>query len=134
MSAADLPASLPTSAETEARDASKHDSEKLTAPAAETEYLVSFTGDDDPRSPKSMSTARKWLIVLIVSSTSLCVACTSSLYTAAYGQIIDEFHIAEEVATLGLSMFVFGLGLSPMILAPLSEVSHLQLYSIWFVY
>jgi hypothetical protein len=88
-----------------------------------TYYQVSFTGDDDENNPKSMSTARKWLIVLVVSTTSLCVACTSSLYVGVYGQLEHEFHSNETVVTLGLSMFVVGLGLSPMVLAPLSEVS-----------
>ena len=85
-------------------------------------FEVKFSGDEDPRSPKSLSTLRKWVIVLIVSSTSLCVACTSSLYTGTYEQVMDEFGSNRTVTTLGLSMFVVGLGLSPMILAPLSEV------------
>ncbi|KAF2205973.1 MFS general substrate transporter [Delitschia confertaspora ATCC 74209] len=88
---------------------------------SQTDFVVSFTGDDDPRNPKSMSTVRKWLIVIIVSATSLCVACTSSLYVGAYGQLEKEFDSSEVVVTLGLSLFVVGLGLSPMLLAPLSE-------------
>lgn len=85
-------------------------------------FQVEFSGDEDPRSPKSLSTLRKWIIVLIVSSTSLCVACTSSLYTGTYAQVMEEFGSNPTVTTLGLSMFVVGLGLSPMVLAPLSEV------------
>lgn len=84
-------------------------------------FEVKFSGDEDPRSPKSLSTLRKWIIVFIVSSTSLCVACTSSLYTGTYAQVMEEFGSSPTVTTLGLSMFVVGLGLSPMILAPLSE-------------
>jgi hypothetical protein len=87
-----------------------------------TNFCVSFIGDDDKRSPKSMSTARKWFITMIVSTTSLCVACTSSLYVGTYGQLEKEFQASEIVVTLGLSLFVIGLGLSPMVLAPLSEV------------
>jgi hypothetical protein len=87
-----------------------------------TDYEVNFLGDDDPRNPRAIPTFRKWIYVLIISSTSLCVTCTSSLYTATYGQIQKEFHTSNIVATLGLSMFVVGLGISPMILAPLSEV------------
>lgn len=85
-------------------------------------FEVSFTGEDDPRSPRSISTLRKWLIVCIVSSSSLSVACTSSLYTTTYSQIEPYFHISDIEATLGLTIFAVGLGLSPMILAPLSEV------------
>ncbi|XHG01982.1 hypothetical protein AWENTII_005347 [Aspergillus wentii] len=84
-------------------------------------FVVSFIDDDDPRSPRSMSTARKWFIVVIVAMTSTCVACTSSLYSGTYAQIEKEMHVSKTVATLGLSMFVVGLGLSPMVLAPLSE-------------
>ena len=47
---------------------------------------------------------------------------TSSLYTTTYDQLMEEFHTSQEIATLGLSLFVFGLGLSPMFLGPLSEV------------
>ena len=95
----------------------------------EPSFEVKFSGDEDPRSPKSLSTLRKWIIVLIVSSTSLCVACTSSLYTGTYTQVMEEFGSNLTVTTLGLSMFVVGLGLSPMILAPLSEVKRAPSYS-----
>ncbi|GME23584.1 Major facilitator superfamily [Neofusicoccum parvum] len=73
------------------------------------------------RNPRIMSTARRWLIVVIVSASSLCVTCASSIYTSTYGQILPEFHSSRIVATLGLSLFVAGLGCGPMILSPLSE-------------
>ncbi|MCJ1474179.1 hypothetical protein MMC13_002837 [Lambiella insularis] len=89
---------------------------------------VTWDGDDDPMNPRSMTTARKWLIV-IVSSSSLCVTCTSSLYTSTYSQLTVEFACSEIVATLGLSLFVVGLERQevfrkrtrPMVLGPLSE-------------
>lgn len=107
----------------------------------ETNYQVSFSGDSDPLSPRSMSTLRKWLITLIVSCTSFCVAFTSSIYTTTYDQIMKEFQVSEIVATLGLSLFVVGLALSPMVLAPLSEfygrkpvyMISLLVYVIWII-
>ncbi|KAH7346295.1 major facilitator superfamily domain-containing protein [Rhexocercosporidium sp. MPI-PUGE-AT-0058] len=78
-------------------------------------------GDMDPSNPRSMTLARKWLVVLIVSASSLCVTCTSSIYTSTYGQITKEFHCSKIVATLGLSLFIMGLGVGPMLLGPLSE-------------
>jgi hypothetical protein len=48
--------------------------------------------------------------------------CTASLYTSTYSQLIPEFHSSRLVCTLGLSMFVAGLGTGPMVLSPLSEV------------
>ncbi|PBP27685.1 MFS general substrate transporter [Diplocarpon rosae] len=78
-------------------------------------------GDSDPLNPRSLSLARKWLVVLIISASSLCVTCASSIYTSTYGQITKEFHISRILATLGLSLFIMGLGLGPMLLGPLSE-------------
>ena len=95
------------------------DAEKCQDPNKQ--FEVRFDGDSDPMNPKSFSKFRKWTIVIIVSAGSTCVTCASSMYTLTYGQITTEFHISRVVATLGLSLFVMGLGLGPMILGPLSE-------------
>lgn len=75
----------------------------------EKDYTVTWDGDEDPEDPKTMSRPRKWLIVIIISSTSFCVTCNSSIYTTTYTQIEPRFHNGREVSTLGLSTFVFGL-------------------------
>ena len=36
-------------------------------------FEVNWDGDHDPRNPRNMSKARKWVIVLVVSMSSLCV-------------------------------------------------------------
>lgn len=86
-------------------DEEKHDKEG--AATAENdpgkEFEVTFDGDSDPMSPKNKSTLRKWGIVLIGSSCSLCVTCASALYTSTYPQIEREFGVGREVATLGLT-------------------------------
>ncbi|KAH7069750.1 benomyl/methotrexate resistance protein [Paraphoma chrysanthemicola] len=61
-------------------------------------YLVTWDGDSDPANPRSMSKLRRWLIVLICSASSLCV------------QLEPEFGSSRLVCTLGLSLFVAGLG------------------------
>nr|UPH69767.1 putative mfs multidrug protein [Neofusicoccum parvum] len=102
-------------------DEKQQDPEANGEPQWDPAFEVSFSGDTDPRNPKSMSELRKWFIVIIVATTSLCVACTSSLYTGTYAQVEAEFGSRRVITTLGLSMFVVGLGLSPMVLAPLCE-------------
>ena len=84
-------------------------------------YLVKFDGDTDPDSPRNRTTARKWFIVVILAGSAMCVTCASALYTSTYLQLERDFHISREVATLGLTTFVCGLGLGPMFLSPLSE-------------
>ena len=85
------------------------------------EFEVQFDGDSDPWNPKNKPTVRKWCIVLVGSTCSLCVTCASALYTSTYDQMEKEFHISREVATIGLTTYVCGLGLGPMFLSPLSE-------------
>lgn len=112
--------SVPTRFNMESSD--KPDTTRPTSSGNDEEFLVVFKDDKDVGNPKAMSTARKWLIVIIVSLSSLCVACTSSLYTGTYAQLREDLGSSRIVSTLGLSMFVIGLAVSPMFTAPLSEV------------
>ncbi|GIJ92651.1 hypothetical protein Asppvi_001929 [Aspergillus pseudoviridinutans] len=106
----------------------------------EREYVVSF--DMNPSmDPRNIDYARKWVIVLIVSLGSLCVTCTSSMYTMTYRQLTEEFHCSSLIATLGLTTYIFGLGIGPLFLAPLSElygrrniyIISFTLFLIWLV-
>lgn len=38
-----------------------------------------------------------------------------------YPGVEREFHVSAEVATLGLSLFVLGMGIFPLLVGPLSE-------------
>lgn len=87
-------------------------------------FEVAWDGLEDPMNPKGDvwgSMLRKWSIVCILAAASMCVTCASALYTSTYAQLEREFHISREAATVGLSIFVCGLGLGPMFLSPLSE-------------
>ncbi|KAI1320062.1 major facilitator superfamily domain-containing protein [Xylariaceae sp. FL0255] len=104
-------------------------------------FEVSFDGDNDPFNPRGMSHVRKWIIVAIVSLGSVCVTCTSSIYTATYDQMNAEFHISDLLATGGLSLFVLGIALGPLFLGPLSEyrgrrpvyLASWSLFVIWLI-
>ncbi|KAJ5653613.1 hypothetical protein N7490_000616 [Penicillium lividum] len=104
------------------------------------EYTVRWD-ENDPMNPRNMSKARRWMIVIIVSSGSLCVTCTSSMYTTTYVQLMKEFNCSQEVATLGLSFFIWGLGIGPLFLSPLSEfygrrviyITSFSLFLIWLI-
>lgn len=84
-------------------------------------FDVTCEADTDPDSPRTFNKPRKWLIVAVVATCSICVTVNSSLYTTTYDQIVPYFNSNREIATLGLSTFVIGLMIGPMILAPLSE-------------
>ena len=87
----------------------------------EKHFIVDWDGDDDPMNPKNKTEARKWMVVIILAFGSYCVTNTSALYTTTYEGMNKEFGTSRFVATLGLTTFVFGLGIAPMLLGPLSE-------------
>jgi hypothetical protein len=53
---------------------------------------------------------------------TLCVTCVASLYTTTYRQLDVEIHRSTFVSNLGLALFVWGFGLSPMVLEAISEL------------
>ena len=54
---------------------------------------------------------------------TFCVTACSSTYSGAITYIQKDLKMNEEVAVLGLSLYVLGLGFGPLLFAPLSEVS-----------
>ncbi|KAF5020744.1 hypothetical protein F66182_7246 [Fusarium sp. NRRL 66182] len=80
-------------------------------------FEVSWDGEKDPVCPRNMSTMRKWTIVSIACAGSVCV----SIYTATYAQMNAAFNTSTLVSTLGLSTFVLGIALGPVLTSPLSE-------------
>lgn len=53
---------------------------------------------------------------------TFCVTCCSSTYSGAIPYMMEDLHMSEEIALLGLSVYVVGFGLGPLLFAPLSEV------------
>ena len=70
---------------------------------------------------------------MIAAVATLAVAFVSSAYTGGIEQIIEQFHVSEEVVTLGVSLFVLGFAIGPLLWAPLSELYGRQaLYTITY--
>ncbi|KAH7921993.1 MFS general substrate transporter [Leucogyrophana mollusca] len=82
-------------------------------------YLVVLETEDNPQ---HMSSHRKWIAVLVISSASLCVTCASSIAAFTEQGSAQTFHVSHEVTVLGISLFVSGLGVGPLLVGPLSEV------------
>ena len=82
-------------------------------------YIVTWI-DHDPRNPMLYSKVKKWSIVLLVAIATLAVSFISSAYSGGVAQIIEGFRISEEVAILGVSLFVLGFAIGPLLWAPLS--------------
>ncbi|KAL8943693.1 MAG: hypothetical protein Q9216_000892 [Gyalolechia sp. 2 TL-2023] len=89
-------------------------------------YVVEFL-PNDPRNPMGFSMIKKWTITILVAFVTLAVAFCSSAYSGGIAQIVEEFHTSQEVAVLGLALFVCGFAIGPLAFAPLSELHGRQI-------
>ncbi|KAJ5917355.1 hypothetical protein N7466_010909 [Penicillium verhagenii] len=78
--------------------------------------------DNDPRNPMLFSETKKWSYTMLVAFATLAVSLVSSAYTGGVLQIEEEFGIGDEIATLGVSFFVLGFAVGPVLWAPMSEL------------
>lgn len=83
-------------------------------------YVVSWLTDDQ-RNPFAFSKSSKWTITLIVSLATLAVSLISSAYTGGLVEVVKSLHTSEELSLLGVSVFVVGFAVGPLLWAPLSE-------------
>ncbi|KPM36018.1 putative MFS-type transporter [Neonectria ditissima] len=84
-------------------------------------FLVEFV-QGDPQDPMAFSRSRKWTITLLQAIATLAATFVSSAYSGGVREVIRGFEISKEVATLGISLFVLGFAVGPLIWAPLSEL------------
>lgn len=88
------------------------------------EYAGSGTEDDpfmvtwipnDPRNPLYFSMTRKIVIMAATAFATLIVSFTSSAYIGSLSMVMKDFDVSNEVATLGLSLFIVGFAVGPLI-------------------
>ncbi|KAL4903411.1 hypothetical protein BDW74DRAFT_179828 [Aspergillus multicolor] len=79
-------------------------------------------GEGDPRDPMQWPRCRKWFYTMMVALATLAVTLMSSAYSGGIPSILDEFDVSSEIGTLGLSLFVVGFAIGPLLWAPLSEM------------
>ncbi|KAJ6151121.1 major facilitator superfamily domain-containing protein [Penicillium chermesinum] len=87
-----------------------------------TDVLVDFDGPDDPYRPLNWGFKKKAITTVLYGLTTMGATWASSIYSTGTNQISHEFGVSTEVGTLGTALLLFGLGLGPLVWAPLSEV------------
>ncbi|CAH0057677.1 unnamed protein product [Clonostachys solani] len=84
-------------------------------------YLVDYL-HNDCQDAMNFTNRRKWVTTVFQSLSTFAITFASSVYASGIQGVMQRFEVSEEVATLGLSLFVLGFALGPLIWAPLSEV------------
>ena len=97
-------------------------SHPLTNQQTAPDVIVDFDGPDDPYRPINWLFKKKCITTLLYGLTTMTTTLGSSIFSPATKQVAADFHVGTEVATLGTAMFLFGMGLGPLLWAPLSEL------------
>ncbi|KIP03425.1 hypothetical protein PHLGIDRAFT_110854 [Phlebiopsis gigantea 11061_1 CR5-6] len=77
--------------------------------------------EGDPRNPANFSTRRKWTIASCAIFFTCLAAANTSTYNLGFPGMIQDLNCTEFQATIGLSMFTLGFGITPLVTASFSE-------------
>ncbi|KAF8213168.1 MFS general substrate transporter [Mycena galopus ATCC 62051] len=84
-------------------------------------YLIDCFEDGDPTNPKNWSNLRRWYLTVLAGILVLNATFASAAPSGISVQLIEEYNMSEEVATLAISLFVAGYCVGPVLWGPLSE-------------
>lgn len=102
-------------------------------------YIVDWYGPNDPevctipqacgecpltvtQNPMNWSRGKKFFVTFEICFLTFSVYIGSAIYSAGITDVMSHFGVSQVAATLGLTVFVAGYGLGPMIWSPLSEI------------
>lgn len=84
--------------------------------------LIVLDGSDDPLNPQNIPERWKWIYAALLGALTFVVTFASSVFSTVITQTSAEFHVSDQVMTLGTSLFVFGFAMGPIIAGPSSEL------------
>jgi len=79
------------------------------------EYVVEYSGADDPLHAQNWPFKKKIGIGAILGFDAIAVSMGSSIFSSAIRPVAQEFGVIAEVTTLGTSMYVFGYAFGPLV-------------------
>lgn len=85
-------------------------------------HIVDWYGPDDPANPRNWGTFKKVWVTFEICLLTFSVYIGSAIYTAGILGVSEAFGVSRVAATLGLTLFVLGYGVGPMLWSPMSEV------------
>ncbi|RMZ13030.1 hypothetical protein D0862_02480 [Hortaea werneckii] len=84
--------------------------------------LVGWYHDSDPENPQNWSVGKKAMVTSVLWLYTFTVYCASAIYTPSVEGVQAEYQVGHTVASLGLSLYVIGYGIGPLVFSPVSEI------------
>lgn len=87
--------------------------------------LIDWYSTDDSANPQNWSWKKKAVAAAIINLYTFGVYSSSAIITPAQEEIMTRFNVSYAEASLGLSMYVIGYGIGPLVRFPSLPPSHL---------
>ena len=84
-------------------------------------HIIGWSGPSDPDNPLNWSFWKKIAVSVQICFMTFAVYVGAGIYSPAIPGITQDFHVSAVAAALGLTTFIGGYGIGPMIFAPLGE-------------
>ncbi|KAF4628190.1 hypothetical protein G7Y89_g9963 [Cudoniella acicularis] len=85
--------------------------------------LVDWDGPDDPHNPLNWSQTSKVITIVLASAVTFVVSLAPTVFAPGVPQITKEFNsTSSALASLCVSIYIIGLIIGPLVVAPLSEL------------
>ncbi|KAI2621772.1 MFS general substrate transporter [Hypoxylon sp. NC1633] len=85
--------------------------------------VVDWDGPNDPANPLNWPSLKRWLHITYVSLFVLYANLASTMFAPGAAELVREFHVTSStVAAFTVTIYVLGMMVGPLFLAPLSEM------------
>lgn len=84
--------------------------------------VVTWYNENDPENPQNWGLGKKCFVTFEICLLTTSIYIGSSIYSAGTQSVMATFGVSQVAATLGLTLFVAGYGIGPMIWSPMSEI------------
>ncbi|KAF4471685.1 Caffeine resistance 5 [Fusarium albosuccineum] len=95
--------------------------------------LVDWYYSDDAENPHNWTNKKRFGISLIICLYTFVVYTSSAIYTSSTEGVMHAFGVSQLKATLGLSIYVLGYGIGPLLFSPLSEIPRIGRNPVYIV-
>ncbi|CAD6896307.1 unnamed protein product [Tilletia caries] len=84
-------------------------------------FLVKFEYEDGDSDPRRWKSSKKWAVVLLTLTFSTWAQMVSSMYAPAAEATARDLGVGVVAARVGQAIFLYGMAVGPILMAPLSE-------------
>lgn len=95
--------------------------------------LVDWYYSDDAENPHNWTNKKRGGIALLICLYTFVVYTSSAIYTSSTEGVMQKFGVSQVKATLGLSLYVLGYGIGPLLFSPLSEIPRIGRNPVYIV-